>query len=239
MYFFKYICFPRFDGLPSNLTAGKLFLRQIGIAWEIPISQARCLSNVAYFQRNLGGKPICNSCLETVHNWIHSGRVIAVRTNVAAVFLINYMESGKAWCAHFWNEAFVRQICFLLRRKSCSHSLSSLMSLTCITPPSLWSYYWKHHSNTTGDQNGQYGPFFWKADQFQRVYNQMSVVNTLFYSTILIHSAVLQITLSIIKYTFKMLLLYLKVLRDSIHYLLLYTLLTLLQLFKLFAAVNR
>lgn len=44
---------------------------------------------------------------------------------------------------------------------------------------------------------------------------------------------------SIIKYTFKMLLLYLKVLRDNIHYLLLYTLLTLLQLFKLFAAVNR
>lgn len=36
-----------------------------------------------------------------------------------------------------------------------------------------------------------------------------------------------------------MLLLYLKVLRDNIHYLLLYTLLTLLQLFKLFAAVNR
>lgn len=67
----------------------------------------------------------------------------------------------------------------------------------------------------------------------------MSVVNTLFYSTILIHSAVLQITLSIIKYTFKMLFLYLKVLRDSIHYILLYTLLTLLQLFKLFAAVNR
>lgn len=67
----------------------------------------------------------------------------------------------------------------------------------------------------------------------------MSVVNTLFYSTILIHSAGLQITLSIIKYTFKMLFLYLKVLRDSIHYLLLYTLLTLLQLFKLFAAVNR
>lgn len=231
MYFFKYICFPRFDGLPSNLTAGKLFLRQIGIA--------RCLSNVAYFQRNLGGKPICNSCLETVHNWIHSGRVIAVRTNVAAVFLINYMESGKAWCAHFWNEAFVRQISFLLRRKSCSHSLSSLMSLTCITPPSLWSYYWKHHSNTAGDQNGQYGPFF-QAFERQTDFKGFTI-RCLWW----IHFSIppfwstLQITLSIIKYTFKMLLLYLKVLRDNIHYLLLYTLLTLLQLFKLFAAVNR